>query len=122
MSEDDLILLVDDDQDIRAALSDVLGDEGFVVSTAGNGREAMRWLRDRRPASCLILLDLMMPVMDGNAFLREKRADPALVGFPVVLVTASSVAPPVEWTPDVRACLGKPFKMDRLLAAIRSGR
>jgi CheY-like chemotaxis protein len=122
MSEVPPILLVDDDADIREALSETLRDEGFVVSTAGNGQEAICWLRDQRPASCVILLDLMMPVMDGSAFLREKRADPALVGFPVVLVTASAAVPQAQWTPDVRACLGKPIEMERLLAAIRPGR
>ena len=111
------ILLVDDDEDIRDALSETLREEGFVVVTAEGGREAIRWLREQRPSSCVILLDFRMPVMDGNAFLREKRTDPALVTFPVVLMSASPGA--VEWTPDLKACIGKPIEMERLLAAIR---
>jgi two-component system chemotaxis response regulator CheY len=112
------VLLVDDDADIREALSEMLRYEGFVVATAQDGSEAIGWLREQRLGSCAIVLDLMMPVMDGNEFLLAKRADPGLVAFPVVVVTASAGALKVDPTPDVKACLSKPIDLDRLLAAL----
>jgi CheY-like chemotaxis protein len=113
------VLLVDDDPDVRDALGETLREEGFEVVTAQNGREAMRWLRERRPASCVIVLDLMMPIMDGNEFLREKRTDAALAALPVVVVSASRGGLKVETAPDVRVCLSKPIDMDRLLLALQ---
>ena len=119
-SEAHQILLVDDDADIREALGEMLRDEGFVVATAQHGREAMSWLRERRLPSCAIILDLMMPVMDGNEFLLAKRTDPGLIALPVVVVTASARALHVQQTPDVKACLSKPIDFDRLLIALRA--
>lgn len=113
------ILLVDDDEGIREALSETLSDEGFSVATAANGREAMRWLHEQRPSSCVILLDLMMPVMDGNEFLRVKQDDEALAGIPVVIITASAglVA---ERTADIKDLIVKPIELPQLLAALES--
>jgi CheY-like chemotaxis protein len=83
------VLLVDDDEDTREALSELLRAEGFSVATAQNGREAIRWLRETHPAPSVVLLDLMMPVMDGNEFLRAKQIDPAISLLPVVVMSAS---------------------------------
>jgi CheY-like chemotaxis protein len=83
------IVVVDDDPGIREGLTDLLGDEGYEVVTAEDGREALHKLRQeasRRP--CLILLDLMMPVMSGAQFYREQQADPALASIPVCLISA----------------------------------
>lgn len=81
------ILVVDDDADIRDTLRDALELEGYRVDVAANGRDAWESLRgDALPA--LILLDLMMPVMNGAEFLRLLRADARLRGVPVVVVTA----------------------------------
>ena len=114
------ILLIDDDEGIRDALGELLRDEGFTVETAANGLEAMRWLADHRPASCVLLLDLMMPVMDGGEFLGRKQADPLVSPYPVVIITASANANGFDRTPDVKACLSKPIEMPELLAAIES--
>jgi len=81
------ILVVEDDNDIREALSQVLQDEGYQVGEAANGQEAL----DRLHNGChpdLIVLDLMMPVMDGWQFRREQQRDPELAGIPVVVVSA----------------------------------
>lgn len=114
------VLLIDDDEGIRDALGELLRDEGFVVETAANGLEAMQWLAERRPASCVLVLDLMMPVMDGTEFLERKQADPLVSSYPVVIITASARARHVARTPDVRACLSKPIEMAALLAALAS--
>src|SRR5882724_10983988 len=71
---------------------EVLGEEGLPVATAANGLEAMCWLREQWPKSCVVLLDLMMPAMDGAEFLRAKRADAAQAAIPAVIVTAASAA------------------------------
>src|SRR5262249_61831819 len=77
------ILIVEDDAATRDALTLVLSDEGYAVSSAANGREAIDLLR-QGDAPDLILLDLMMPVMDGWQFPREQQPDPARVASPCV--------------------------------------
>ena len=86
-SEPVSVLLVEDDLPIRDSLGEALAEEGFDVSTAGNGAEALERLRSgRRPS--VIVLDLMMPVMDGWDFRQEQLGDPALRDIPVVIVSA----------------------------------
>jgi signal transduction histidine kinase len=81
------LLLVEDDASIRLALSDMLEDEGFAVTTAVNGREALDELRQSTPPD-VIVLDLMMPVMDGWEFRVEQRSDPMLAGIPLLAMSA----------------------------------
>jgi CheY-like chemotaxis protein len=80
----------------------------------------MHWLTESRPASCILLLDLMMPIMDGTEFLERKQTDPAISSYPVVIITASARASQFNRTPDVRACLAKPIEMPALLAAVEA--
>jgi CheY-like chemotaxis protein len=82
------VLLVDDDVDIRETLCEALEEEDFVVTTAANGREALESLK-RGPRPAVILLDLMMPVMDGWSFRHEQMEDPNLRQIPVVVVSAA---------------------------------
>jgi signal transduction histidine kinase/CheY-like chemotaxis protein len=82
------VLIVDDDRDIREAVAETLEDKGFAVLSANNGLEALKLLRSGEPRPSVILLDLMMPVMDGYRFLAEQRADPAIAGIPTVIFTA----------------------------------
>jgi CheY-like chemotaxis protein len=81
------ILVVDDDADIREVLSEVLIESGHDVMTASNGLEGLQILRDGW-SPCMVLLDLMMPVMDGYLFLEEARNDPALASIPITVITA----------------------------------
>jgi len=82
------LLLIEDDREICDSLSEALREEGFDVSTAANGREALEVLRNG-PRPSAILLDLVMPVMDGWDFRQEQLRDPALKDIPVVVVSAS---------------------------------
>jgi CheY-like chemotaxis protein len=82
----DLILVVDDDQEILNLLELALSDEGYTVSCARNGQEALDMLESERPG--LILLDLMMPVMNGWALCQELKRDERLSGIPIVLMSA----------------------------------
>jgi CheY-like chemotaxis protein len=82
------LLLVDDEDAIRESLGEALEDDGFEVVTAANGREALEILRNQ-PRPSAILLDLMMPVMDGWEFRREQLNDPSLRDIPVLVISAS---------------------------------
>jgi CheY-like chemotaxis protein len=108
------ILVVEDDTIIREAMKMVLEWEGYKVATAANGREALDRLRWTDPPG-LILLDLMMPVMDGWQFLHDQKQDPALASIPVVVVTAAADATPR----DVAGRVQKPFQPEELLETLR---
>lgn len=111
------VMVVEDDEGIREALCDLLDTEGFAVTSAIHGADALAKLRDSgnvRPD--VILLDLMMPVMDGWAFRAEQRGDPALSGIPVVVITASRQADVAALEP--KAFLKKPIDFDELLRVI----
>lgn len=114
------LLLVDDDLRNSFALSGVLKKQGFEVHIADNGELALERLR-QAPDTDIVLMDIMMPVMDGYETMRAMRADPALAEIPVIALTAKAMPE------DRRRCieagandyLGKPVELDRLLAMIR---
>ena len=107
------VLVVDDDADIRSALRNVLELQGYHVAVAANGREAWEWLQST-PLPALVLLDLMMPVMDGAELLGRVRADTRLWSLPVVVISAfRSLAEPV--TAESQGFLAKPFDVEQLL-------
>jgi len=111
------IMVVDDDVDIRETLADALTDMGFDVVTAGNGLEALELLRSLPIVPSIVLLDLMMPVMDGYGFLAERRKDPALAAIPVAIITAGhgiDHSRLVDGAPIVR----KPFNVPQLVHVI----
>ena len=83
------VLLVEDDIETREMMARTLGKAGWVVSEAGNGQEALDMMSDLQPQ--LILLDLMMPVMDGFDFLAELRAGPEWQQIPVIVITAKDL-------------------------------
>ncbi len=80
------ILIVEDDADLRNSLAELLQEEGYRVSGAANGQEALHYLEEC-PPPCIILLDLMMPVMNGWEFRERQQQDPALAEIPVAVVT-----------------------------------
>ena len=113
------VLVVDDDLDIRSALIDVLEDHGFEAKGAINGRDALDKLQaagEEKP--CLIVLDLMMPVMDGIAFRAEQLRRPELATIPVVVVSAyREIADQAMM--KITDFLRKPLNIDDLIAAVR---
>jgi DNA-binding response OmpR family regulator len=110
------ILVVDDEVSIAETLSIVFEDEGFACAVAGNGRVALDEARRERPD--LVVLDLMMPVMDGRAMLHAMRADPELRDVPVVVMSAAPAL--FAELPDLpQAFLQKPFDIDAMVATAK---
>jgi len=107
------VLIVDDDPDVREALSFLLDDEGYRVSSAADGAAALKQLKREQP--CLVLLDLMMPEMSGWEILRRMRADPALAQVPVCVVSAVYEEAPAE----AFCALPKPLDVDKLLDIVQ---
>ena len=110
------LLVVEDDDDLREDLAELLRMKGFAVRTAANGAEALDDLR-AAPKPCLILLDLMMPVMDGWRFREEQLRDQTLASLPVVVV--SGVADQTAAL-QAHALLRKPVKLPELLQLVGS--
>src|SRR4026209_1348307 len=81
------VLIVEDDEDLREMMAQLLTLEGFVAATVANGREALEYLQHASKPD-VILLDLMMPVMDGWEFRRRQQADPDLAPLPVIVLSA----------------------------------
>jgi CheY-like chemotaxis protein len=109
------VLVVDDDPDIRESLREVLEDEGYEVACVGNGREALDHLKASQPRPCVILLDLMMPVMDGWQFRREQKQDADIAEIPLVVITATGKRPVLI---DAAELVMKPLDLSQLFAAV----
>jgi CheY-like chemotaxis protein len=110
------VLIVEDDADLRDMMAQLLALEGFDASTVSNGREALEYLRSHDNPD-LILLDLMMPVMDGWEFRREQQRDVELADVPVIVLSALDQARAVNVS--ATAFLKKPLDFDRLLEMVR---
>ena len=112
------VCVVDDDADIREVLTDVLALEGYDVVAAGDGESALALLR-ARPSRCrVILLDLMMPHMNGWEFRRQQLQDPAIASIPVLLLTGAGTATKSIDELQVAATIEKPVELDALLAHV----
>ena len=110
------VLVADDDLTIRNLLGEALADEGHVVRTAANGQEALAILRAWQPD--LIVLDLMMPVMDGWAFRAAQQAQPDSRDIPVLLLSATRDLVRQREVLRPAAMVPKPFDLDAVLALI----
>jgi CheY-like chemotaxis protein len=111
--DDPRILVVEDDEDAREAMVALLQMKGYRAVPAGNGQEALDYLR-RAPVPDLIILDLWMPVMDGWQFRSEQVKDPRLKNVPVIVVTALSDRADV----DANEVIIKPVDVNRLLTTV----
>jgi len=111
------ILVADDDEEIRSALSEVLTEEGYHVVSVANGSEALDYLRTG-PRPAVILLDLWMPVMDGPTFCQELIRDPALARIPVIVLTAAQ--DPRLVPSHATDILFKPVPLERLLSRLQT--
>ena len=112
------ILVVDDDYGIRDFLTQALEDEGYEVTGAANGVEALTYLRTQNDQPCIILLDLMMPEMNGWQFRQEQCADPTLAPIPVIVLSARVDIVEQVQSLAVNEHLSKPIDLDRLLGMV----
>jgi CheY-like chemotaxis protein len=112
------ILLVEDDEGIRTMLIECLTDEGYVVCGAEHGADALALLGGTTATPRLILLDLMMPVMNGWTFRARQRAIPDWADIPVIVLTASPALLDMYGPMDVAGLLAKPVDLDQLLAVV----
>jgi CheY-like chemotaxis protein len=110
------VLIVEDDADLREMMAQLLTLEGFRTETVANGRDALAYLQ-KGDYPEVILLDLMMPVMDGWEFRRRQVEDPALSNVPVVVLSALDHGRAIDL--DGAAFLKKPLDFDRLLTLVR---
>ena len=118
MGPGDRILVVDDDDDIREVMQELLVGEGFQVDVARDGMDALGKL-EVEASPPLILLDMMMPRMDGEAFLKALRAKPALAKASVVVISGNGAAREKADNLQAAGCLVKPFELDELLELVR---
>ena len=112
------VLYVEDDNAFRTSSCERLRDEGYRVVEAANGAVALAYLTDgNRPA--LVVLDLLMPGMDGFEFMARMRNDPDLLGIPVVIVSGVVQSGLLAGPHGVVPHLAKPFEIEALLAYVR---
>ena len=111
------VLVVDDDESIRETLSDVLRDEGFSVAAAEHGGAALGYLASH-DLPCVIVLDLMMPVMSGAEFREKQLALPRIAKIPVIVMSAADRGGVIAARLQVRDFLPKPPNVNVLLDTI----
>lgn len=109
------VLLIEDDEEIRTALADALQSEGYQVIAARNGEEGLEALESSEDIS-LVLLDLMMPVMNGYEFIVRVKGREDLCRIPLIVVSANAESRRIEGADGV---IHKPFDLDRLFDSIR---
>jgi two-component system, chemotaxis family, chemotaxis protein CheY len=119
ISGQQLVLVVEDDPDIAEAMLDVLMEEGFQVAHATNGREALDLLHSQ-PEPAVILLDLMMPEMDGIQFRSAQLGDPRLAQIPVVVLSADRRLAEKAHALGVETYLAKPLGPEQLLTVVKT--
>ena len=112
------VLVIEDDPSIRTLLATCLELEGFAVATASNGADGLDRIKAARPS--LVLLDLMMPVMDGVQFRAAQLKDPEIASVPVVCISAIDDAEQRDGQLRAAAYITKPFDLDRIMAVVRA--
>ncbi|HWE26899.1 MAG TPA: response regulator [Polyangia bacterium] len=113
------ILIIEDDDGVRESLADILREEGYLVEVANGGEAALRRLTER-PTPTLILLDLMMPQMDGVDFRRRQLADAELSKIPVVIISARPDVADQAQRLHADAFLRKPMSFEELLHVVQN--
>ncbi len=111
------ILVVEDDNSIRELLVELLQSEGYEVASAVNGLEGLKCLENERNPD-LILIDLMMPVMDGYSFRSEQMKHPVWSKIPVVVMSAEANAKEKMKNFNITAFLSKPVELDTILKTV----
>jgi len=113
-----IVLVVEDDPDIRETIAQILEEEGYALLVAENGQEALRRLEEG-PRPRLILLDLMMPIMDGWEFREQQRRDPRYADIPVIIVSADGNVRQKATQLGADGHIRKPVGIDELLAVVQ---
>jgi CheY-like chemotaxis protein len=113
------ILVVEDDELIRDSLVEFLDEQGYQAMGANDGLDALDKLRAGDPHPCVIVLDLMMPNMDGKAFREEQLRDPELSPIPVIVLSAYHDVAKSARELDVAHFLAKPLKLPALLQLVQ---
>jgi DNA-binding response OmpR family regulator len=113
------VLVVDDDPAILEICSDLLETEGYAVSIASNGQQALNLMHGAPPS--VVLMDIMMPVLDGITTCQRMKEDGALAGVPVVLMSArTNLSTHNQDLACATALVAKPFDIDHLLSTIEN--
>jgi CheY-like chemotaxis protein len=107
------LLIVDDEREIRESLEEFFQEEGFTVTTAANGVEALARLEESE-TPCVVLLDLLMPVLSGNEVYQAMQKEPRLNGIPVIVMTSDP-----SRAPSGLLIMKKPMNLARLLSTVR---
>jgi CheY-like chemotaxis protein len=108
------IVVVDDEPGFCETVKDLLEDEGYTVHTAMDGRAGLELLRSLPDPPCMLLLDVLMPILDGAAVYRELQADPQLAPIRVVFATSDPAR-----APSGAEVMAKPLNVERLLEVVR---
>lgn len=108
------VLVIEDSADLRSLIKLALSREGYDVSLASNGREALEILKDGRMKPDLILLDLLMPIMGGAAFLAEQKLHSEIANIPVVVCSGTRMD-----VPEQVGYLKKPIELTELIQVVQ---
>ena len=111
-------MVVEDDADVREAISEVLSDCDYKPLHAANGAEALQRLRTAAVRPCVILLDMMMPTMDGWQFRAAQKSDPSVSDIPVVVLSAHANGSEAAAKMDAVAYLAKPVSLEKLVTVV----
>lgn len=118
-AKNDLVLVVEDDVTFRRDLCGAIEDEGFAAVGASNGTDALHWLESGTIAPSVIVLDLVMEGMDGEALLARLAQSRTFKGIPVVLISGRPDVAEVAERVRARGVLAKPFLPDELLRVVK---
>jgi CheY-like chemotaxis protein len=119
MTDHACVLVVEDDRDIREIVIETLTEEGYGTFAAANGQEALAYLTSAARLPGVILLDIMMPVMDGRTFRARQLEDPRLAGIPVVVMTADADVAAIALELRASLHLKKPVTLVQLFEVAR---
>ncbi|MEP6652423.1 MAG: response regulator [Myxococcales bacterium] len=119
MTQQPRVLVVEDDETIRETVVEFLDEEGYPAVGAVHGRDGLAKLAALNPLPRLILLDLMMPVMDGRSFREQQLREPTLAAIPVIVLSALVDSSNQASQMNVAGHLKKPFSLADLMALVR---